>query len=154
MQRGCSRMSFKNLPEVKRKIRKRLTKDAMKNLDKAIERSSRHVANVARESILSGGRSGRIYMRGGKEHTASARGEAPASDTGTLASSITNRVKRTTTGIVGEVSASADDGSGGNYAVHLEFGTSNMEARPFMVPALNKSARRIKTIFKQEGIIR
>ena len=122
-------MSFKNLPEVKRKIRKRLTKDAMKNLDKAIERSSRHVANVARESILSGGRSG------------------------TLASSITNRVKRTTTGIVGEVSASADDGSGGNYAVHLEFGTSNMDARPFMVPALNKSARRIKTIFKQEGII-
>ena len=93
-------------------------------------------------------------MRGGKQHTASARGEPPASDTGTLASSITNRVKRTSKDIIGEVSAYADDGSGGNYAIHLEFGTSKMHARPFMVPALNKSARRIKTIFKQEGIIR
>ena len=55
--------------------------------------------------------------------------------------------------LVGYVKAHASDGSGGNYALHLEFGTRTMGARPFMQPALQKNERKIKEIFMQEGII-
>ena len=45
-------------------------------------------------------------------------------------------------------------GSGGNYAKHLEFGTTQMAARPFLQPALNKKAKKIVSIFKKEGLIK
>ena len=56
--------------------------------------------------------------------------------------------------VVGKITAFASDGSGGNYAKHLEFGTTNMGERPFMQPALNKNARKIERIFKRQGLIK
>lgn len=62
----------------------------------------------------------------GAKHVPSAPGQPPNQDTGVLAGNIeTNQVAP----LVVEVSSSAP------YAAALEFGTSKMEARPYMGPA-------------------
>ena len=58
-------------------------------------------------------------------HQASAPGEMPAIDTGALAASIQTDVQRTK----GTVYTNSE------YAEFLEYGTVNMEARPYMTPA-------------------
>lgn len=72
---------------------------------------------------------GNIDSRG---HQASAPGEAPAIDYGVLANSTQSYMETDTKGGVGV---------GAEYGPHLEFGTSSMEPRPFMVPAA-ESVRR------------
>lgn len=69
---------------------------------------------------------GREYARAkGRKHVASAPGEAPRVDTGTLRASIRFRaVARLTYEIV----------DGVEYGAWLEFGTSKIEPRPFMTP--------------------
>ena len=42
-----------------------------------------------------------------------------------------------------------DIASNAKYSAALEFGTSRMRARPFMVPALENSRRKIGEIFKK-----
>jgi len=147
-------MTFKNLPQFKKKLRKRLQTNVPRNLGKAMIKSALLVRNEAISSIVSGNKTGSTYSRGGKTHTASAKGEAPASDTGTLVSGISHQVVMEGKNVVGKITAFASDGSGGNYAKHLEFGTTNMGERPFMQPALNKNARKIERIFKRQGLIK
>lgn len=148
-------MTIANLPQFKRKLKKRLQKDAPRNLKKAMTKSAMLVRGEAVSSILSGSKSGVTYTKynPSRTHTASAKGQAPASDTGNLASGISHEVVMEGRNVVGKITAFASDGSGGNYAKHLEFGTTNMDARPFMQPALNKNARKITRIFVKEGII-
>lgn len=84
-------------------------------------------------------KTGRIYRRRGVEHQASAPGEPPASDTGRLVQSI--RTEYFPDELKGVLQASTA------YAAFLEFGTSRMEPRPFMRPAVsNKRADIEKTI--------
>ena len=120
--------------------------------------AAQQIRTEAIKSIQDGEKTGRIYNRGSSKkvvgtkvsfgsggasaggairkgfHQASAPGEAPASDTGALASR----------GIVaalsgpGEATATAG-GNGVIYASMLEFGTSRIAPRPFMIPALEKS---------------
>lgn len=74
--------------------------------------------------------SGEVYTRGGISHRASAPGQPPAIDTGTLINSIE----------VGEVTPmQAILGVGAEYGEYLEFGTSRMEARPFLRPAMDEN---------------
>ncbi len=79
----------------------------------------------ALKQSLEGPRSGRIYKRGSGTHQASAPGEAPATDIGTLANSIQHRRLRP---LQHEVAIGAE------YAAALEFGTGRMAARPFVRP--------------------
>lgn len=74
-------------------------------------------------------KSGREYKRKGRPHIASAPGEAPAIDTSTLANSINVEVDGLT----------ATVGTNVEYAMHLEFGTTRMEPRPFFGPAFEKA---------------
>ena len=145
-------MTIVNEKEFKARMKKRLTVDAPKKLSRALTRSVMVVRGEAIDSIASGVKSGATYKRGGKDHTASAAGEAPATDTGKLISGITTEVKIMDKELVGMVKAFAADGKGGNYATHLEFGTRKMGARPFMQPALQKSEAKINKIFMQEGV--
>ena len=149
-------MSIKNLDAFQRRLHKRFVKNAGSNLKRAVGSSAMIVRGEAVSSILSGNKSGQTYRlyNPNRTHTASAAGQAPASDTGTLASSISIDVDVERNAVVGKIIAYADDGSGDNYAKHLEFGTQNMSARPFMQPALRKSRRKINQIFKREGVIR
>jgi ubiquitin len=59
-----------------------------KELDIALFASAKKVEKEAKQSILSGEKSGRIYQRRSVTHRASAPGQAPASDTGRLVNSI------------------------------------------------------------------
>ena len=58
-------------------------------------------------------------------------------------------VKSQTNGsVVGQVISAAP------YSKALEFGTTTMDARPFMQPALEKNKKKIVSIFKQQGVIK
>lgn len=95
------------------------------------------VRTSAIESLNSGNKTGKIYKRGNKTHTASAAGEAPATDTGRLAGSIISRVDGMTAIIIA--------GRGlVKYARMLEFGTRFIAERPFMMPAYEKNKKWIK----------
>ena len=91
-----------------------------------------YVRNEAIKSIATGPKTGRIYKKGSVFHTASAAGEAPATDTGFLINNIALVVDGDKYGA--SVESRAD------YSEALEFGTRNMAARPFLQPAL-ESAR-------------
>lgn len=84
------------------------------------------VQSDAIKAIQRGAKTGRTYKRRGVTHQASAPGEAPATDTGRLASS----VKRVDDGPVVAVGTAVE------YGAFLEFGTSKIKARPWLFPAL------------------
>ena len=138
-----------NLEQFNKKLKKTLKEGAEKNVKRAVFRSTNLVRNTAVESILRGGKSGRVYEKyePRRTHQASRAGEPPASDTGFLASQITTEVKLQEDKVVGQIIASAP------YAKHLEFGTTNIMARPFMQPALQKNKKKILEIFKKEGVV-
>jgi HK97 gp10 family phage protein len=89
-------------------------------------------ANAIR-SVQKGPKTGIVYQlyNPKRTHQASAPGEAPATDLGGLAMSILVSVPLADRRAV-ELVADAP------YAVHLEYGTRKMAARPFMRPAVEK----------------
>ena len=81
-------------------------------------------------------------------HTASASGQPPATDTGFLGQNITMKVSVESNGsVVGQIISAAP------YSKALEFGTTKMDARPFMQPALEKNKRKIEGMFKK-GVLK
>ena len=77
----------------------------------------------------------------GAGHTASAPGEAPNRDTGTLQANFeTNMIGPTT----------AEFRSSAEYAAALERGTSKMAARPHVRPARDKKAPEIRKRFAKQ----
>ena len=115
-------------------------------LQEPIKDTLRGVAQLIRgeaiKSIQSGSKTGRTYKRYNptRTHRASAPGEAPASDTGNLVSNI----------MVQEKGDSIEVQSNAEYSKFLEYGTSKMEARPFLFPAYEMSREKIvQAIFKK-----
>ena len=96
--------------------------------------TAQDVTTHAIYSISRGTKTGKQYKRGKKMHRASAPGEAPARDGGRLESSIVADI----TGLTAEVSTNLQ------YAAPLEFGTVNMEPRPFLQPALDANKEKFK----------
>lgn len=99
------------------------------------------VHSTAVKLIMSGPKTGHVYTRRGVKHQASAPGEPPASDTGTL-------VQRSTTEydharLVGAVVFRT------KYAEALELGTERIEPRPFLRPALAMSMPAIETAIER-----
>ena len=142
-------MTLKNSKRLQQKLDKKLNVDAKKNTLRLITRGTSLVRNTAVDSILRGNKSGvtRTLYNPRRTHTASAQGEAPASDTGFLASQITINVQTRANGeVVGQIISSAP------YSKALEFGTTNMMPRPYMQPALEKNKRKIRRLFKK-GVV-
>jgi HK97 gp10 family phage protein len=75
------------------------------------------------KAAMAAGKSGHLY----DNHQASAPGEAPAVDTGTLLNSLTSELEGPGTAVVY---------TNVEYASYLEYGTSRMAARPFLTPAV------------------
>src|SRR5690625_1543050 len=94
-----------------------------------VNRTAQNIRNTAVRSIHKRSPGGEEYKKYNprRSHVASAPGQPPNTDTGRLAGSIRAVMSGTPTA---SVDALAD------YAVHLEFGTRNMAARPFMTPAV------------------
>lgn len=80
-------------------------------------------------------------------HRASAAGEAPASDTGNLLKSIYSEKVRNLTYVVG---------SRADYALHLEYGTMTMGARPFFRPVVEQEKKEINPRLKAaiDGVLK
>ena len=114
----------------------RLAKDMELPFQEVVKGGGQLIRGEAIKSIQTGAKSGVMYQMYNprREHRASAPGQAPASDTGNLVSKIT--VKQKSLNVV-HVESNAD------YSSFLEYGTSKMEARPFMFPAFEKSKKPI-----------
>ncbi len=98
--------------------------------------------NRCRAALQRGPKTGRVNRKStGVIHQASAPGEFPATDTGTLVRSVLGEVKKTTLEAV--LSASTI------YAKWLELGTRKMLPRPFLVPTLEIVKEEAVTIIKK-----
>lgn len=118
-----------------------LAKEYGKAVAKAGVAGAELVRGAAIKSIQSTSDGGQVIRSrpggGTYTHTVSADGEAPNTDTGRLVSSI--QVDVNPLGIF--------VGSTLQYAGHLEFGTSAMEPRPWLNPALESQRRNIEKLF-------
>ena len=93
------------------------------------------------DGIQRGPKTGHIYRRGTVTHQASAPGQYPASDTGRLASNV--RFELPSGGnMTGRV------GTNIQYGAYLEFGTSRMEARPWLLPSFEKAKANVEKELK------
>jgi HK97 gp10 family phage protein len=110
--------------------------------EKAVNDSANNVAKEMKKSILTGSKSGRQYFIKGRRHQSSAPGQPPANSTGQLVRSI--KVKKTNNGQ--EVTIDAE------YAAFLEYGTSRMRPRPFIMPALMKVKKNL--LSKLKGLVK
>ena len=129
------KINVKNLDKVLSQL-SRLNKELEKPFQEVVKGGGQLIRAEAVKSIQSGAKSGIVYEKYNprREHRASAPGQAPASDTGNLVSKIIVRQKSQD---VTSVESNA------NYSAFLEYGTSKMEARPFMLPAFEKSKKPI-----------
>jgi hypothetical protein len=102
-----------------------LTGDITEQADDLVQRITYSVESEIKLAILTPPKSGRTYKRGRQTHQASARGEAPATDTGLLVNSIFSEFPKPGVGIVG---------IGAKYAGFLEF---NLD-RPYVSVSIEK----------------
>ena len=143
--------------QLQRQLR-RLSDDLREEAGKAVLATAIEMRADIVTSIQRGPASGRTYThyfytnkngklvqgrKRAKPHTASAPGQAPMSDTGYLSTRITYDRLGDLTAVVGTKV---------DYALHLEYGTERMAARPFFRPAVE----RMRPIYigKLEDIIR
>lgn len=94
-------------------------------------------------------KSGRTYKRGGKTHTASAPGEAPAVDTGLMVQNIfaekvadENAHRCGIPMIPRKVNASHKGGKRLTYPADLERGTHRVARRPWLEPAVKGAMKK------------
>ena len=111
---------YNNLPKLKGQLRI--------NASRAVHETMLELEKTLKET-LTGQRSGRVYIRGGRAHQASAPGEPPAVDTGTLRNSVAGAMVGDLTAVVGV---------GAPYAHFLEFGTRKMAPRPYFLPSVER----------------
>lgn len=122
--------SFTNPQQVADALR-RFGARAEEEIGRAVEAQALDIRGGIQRRIQRGPKTGRTYLRGTVSHRASAPGEAPATDTGTLASSLTfRRVDALTAEIESRLA----------YAPMLEFGTSRMDPRTAWVPEAEAKA--------------
>lgn len=105
--------------------------DISKQIGLIVNAAALEAVSDVRRAIQGPPKTGREYPRGrNKTHRASAPGQAPATDTGTLVSSIYNEDRGRNAKAIG---------SRLPYAFYLEFGTFKMDARPSWVPAVERT---------------
>jgi hypothetical protein len=80
--------------------------------------------------------SGRIYIRKCDEHRASAPGEAPAVDTAALSKAVTHTDPEKIGDVLSIDLGVTQESGRAEIAEYLEFGTTNIDARPAWRPAL------------------
>lgn len=113
------------------KINKAAFLSLINEASKITEGAADVMAENMKKSILTGAKSGQQYFSNGRRHQSSSPGQAPANNTGALVRSI--KVKKN--------GREATISIGKDYAIYLEFGTSKMRARPFIIPAFLKTKK-------------
>ena len=138
------KIQFKGMDKAKKRNNARI-KDIEQLVKKATTRSALLVKAYAQEQIQRGVATGNPRPDGS---IASAPGQFPKTDTGNLVNNISTQTKTQGTTVIGMIISSAE------YSKHLEFGTRHMAARPFMQPSLDRNAKKIKDIFRKEGLLK
>lgn len=115
---------------------------AERNISRVIDATALTINRDVKDSMDREVKTGRLYRRRNIEHRASAPGQAPATDTGFLLSSI--YYERNTP-------LSATVGSRLAYAYYLEFGTVRIAPRPAWLPATEKNREKFNRLL-EEGI--
>jgi hypothetical protein len=108
-------------------------KDLGNSLALIVDATALEAVTDVRKAIQGPPKTGVIYTRGKNKdikHQASKEGEAPATDTGALVSSIYNESR-------GKYAKAI--GSRLDYAYYLEFGTFRMGKRPSWIPAVERA---------------
>lgn len=123
------KVEIKGLKEVQDAIRS-FDGDISRQLNLIVNAAALESVNDVKKAIQGPPKTGRKYQRGTVVHQASAPGQAPATDTGFLVSSIYNEDR-------GYLSKAI--GSRLDYAFYLEFGTRKIAARPSWVPAVERA---------------
>jgi HK97 gp10 family phage protein len=123
------------------RLRRRLARmsDAVtRHAREAIAQSAEAIETDAKQSIERGPKTGRLYERSDprRSHRASAPGQAPATDSGRLGRNITH--------VVDPDGLGASVESRATHSRALEFGTTDMAARPFMHPAFERNRSQIR----------
>lgn len=113
----------------------RLDEQATKEVRDVINSTAQNIRSTAIRSIKQSPATGKTYNRGNISHTASSEGNPPRTDTGRLVGSIAVKTDEQANNLEAEIGAYV------NYAAHLEFGTRNMGARPFLFPALEQNLK-------------
>ena len=126
-------------------LAKKLKRRADGSLEKLLADGAITTQSNAKEAILSHQSKGIIYKRGSVTHQASTAGNPPNSDTGVLVNNIT----------IQKIPGGYDVGSrkGAPHGFWLEFGTSKMEARPWLTPSFDKAVKVIIAAAKRIGSI-
>lgn len=110
----------------------KFTAVAEQGLRQAVQETAERIRDDFIRAIEGGAKSGRVYLRKGRRHRASAPGQAPASDSGML-------VRRTRVSVSKRsISAGVVAGPSDFYARFLESGTKRIRPRPALVPARDK----------------
>ncbi len=116
--------------------------DIKRNLINALNEIGSEVIKEDKRLIRSKNKTGRIYKFRGRDHQASAPGEAPAMMTGRLLRSANYRTRNHQEMSVGESS---------DYAAFLENGTRKMSPRPHLIRAINNKAGVTYNILVEAG---
>lgn len=138
------RVELSGTAELKRTL-ERLGVDAEKELTAAVQLTAFGIRTNAQNAIARGTKSGRVYTKSDPDrtHRASGPGEAPATDQGGLIRSLRADVSGKTASVIADT----------EYAAALEFGTSRIKQRPFMIPAMEherpKWERRLRDAVKK-----
>ena len=130
-----AKIEIRGVQEVQAAIRE-YKGDITRSLKLIIDRAAIDSVSDIRRAIQGPPKTGIEYVRGknnDKIHRASAPGEAPATDTGTLVSSIYNEERSNRNRFLRVI------GSRLQYAYYLEFGTRRMDKRPSWIPAVERA---------------
>ena len=103
-------------------------------IDRDVTATALEVNTAVKKAIQRGPKTGIIYTRGNITHQASAPGQAPATDTGVLVSSVYFQN-------TGKMSATI--GSRLAYAYYLEYGTTRIAPRPAWQPSTEDGQKKL-----------
>ena len=138
-------MKFTNVKDYQKYLETKVPKKVLKKTKKTVSRATMLVTGDAISSIQSGGSGESVQKYNpNRVHT-----QSKPNNPGFLVSQITMNVKTEQNGtVVGQIISAAP------YSKALEFGTVNMQPRPFMQPALNKNKKKIIQMFVDGGLIK
>jgi len=134
-----TKIKVKGLSSLERKLAN-LPKKLLFPIQHAVMDGALSIQKTAVDGINRGSRSGVLYTRGGKVGRRSKSGEYPKSDTGNLARSIFINSVSGTNKLAYHVGANLRKAK---YAMYLEFGSSQMESRPWLFPSFRKNVNPI-----------
>jgi hypothetical protein len=105
-----------------------------------VEETLQDIDNTVKTGMRASG-GGRVYVRGGRAHQASAPGQMPAVDTAQLIGSLKHEIVRGK--YVGYYYTENP------YAAFLEYGTSKLLARPFLTPGAERARGKFMSKMKR-----